>query len=89
MRLRVRVGPGIAVDARATDLADAYAGTYFSVWAGLPGPRMRRIPKLPGGIETRTGVEASVIDETLQLPFAEMERRLARVMRSDLPPESR
>jgi hypothetical protein len=35
------------------------------------------------------GVEASVIDETLQLPFAEMERRLARVMRSGLPPESR
>ena len=34
-------------------------------------------------------VEIRVVDETLELPFAEMERRLARIMRSHPAPERR
>jgi hypothetical protein len=62
VRLRVRLGPGIALDVRATEFADFYAGTYASVYAGLPGPRMRKVPRLPVGVETLTGVEVSVAD---------------------------
>jgi len=62
VRLRVRLGPGIALGVRATEYADFYAGTYASVYAGLPGPRMRKVPHLPVGIETLTGVEVSVAD---------------------------
>ena len=65
VRLRVRVGPGIAVDARATEVASAFVGSYVSVYAGLPGPRNRRLPKLPVGLESRTGVQASVADATV------------------------
>lgn len=65
VRLRVRVGPGIAVDARATEVASAFVGSYATVYAGLPGPRNRRLPKLPLGFESRTGVQASVADATV------------------------
>ena len=63
-RARVRVGPGVAVDARATSVAAAYAGTYASVYAGLPGPRLRRIPRSPIGLESHNGVTVSVADAT-------------------------
>lgn len=62
VRVRVRLGPGIALDVRATEYADFYIGTYASVYAGLPGPRMRKVPHLPVGVETLTGVEVSVAD---------------------------
>lgn len=62
VRARVRLGPGIAVGARVTDYADFYVGSYLSVYAGLPGPRCRRMPRLPVGLETQTGVEVSVAD---------------------------
>ena len=62
VRIRLRVGPGLAVDLRATKAADLFVGTYGSVYAGLPGPRMRRMPVLPVGLESRTGVEVSVAD---------------------------
>ena len=65
-RLRVRVGPGVAVDARATKVASAFAGSYGSVYVGLPGPRNRRLPKLPVGFESRSGVQASVADATVE-----------------------
>ncbi|MFA6294405.1 MAG: hypothetical protein WC637_21625 [Victivallales bacterium] len=61
-RLRLRVGPGVAVDARVTEIASAFVGSYASVYAGLPGPRNRPMPKLPLGFESRSGVQASVID---------------------------
>ncbi len=62
VRARVRVGPGLAAGVRATEAADAFAGSYLSVYAGLPGPRGRKTPRLPVGLESRTGVEASVLD---------------------------
>lgn len=65
VRLRVRVGPGLAVDARATKAASAFVGSYASVYAGLPGPRNRPLPKLPIGLESRNGVQASVVDATV------------------------
>lgn len=65
VRLRLRVGPGLAVDVRATKVASAFVGSYGSVYAGLPGPRNRRLPKLPIGLESRNGVQASVADATV------------------------
>lgn len=65
VRLRVRVGPGIAADVRATEVVSAFAGSYASVYAGLPGPRNRPLPKLPVGLESRSGLQASVIDATI------------------------
>jgi hypothetical protein len=65
VRLRVRVGPGFAVDARATKVASAFVGSYVSAYVGLPGPRNRRLPKLPIGLESRNGVQASVVDATV------------------------
>ena len=66
VRLRVRVGPGTAVDVRVTNLAAAFVGTYATVYAGLPGPRNRPTPKLPVGIESRSGVQASIADVTAE-----------------------
>jgi len=65
VRFRVRVGPGLAVDARATKVASAFVGSYASVYVGLPGPRNRPFPKLPIGFESRNGVQASVVDATV------------------------
>jgi len=64
-RLRIRVGPGVAVDARATRAADLFFGTYASVYAGLPGPRNRPTVKLPFGLESRNGAAVSVVDATV------------------------
>ena len=65
VRLRVRVGPGVAVGIRATKLAQVYVGSYASIYAGLPGPRLRPFPKLPAGIETNSGATVSVVDATV------------------------
>ena len=64
VRMRVRVGPGIAADVRATELASVFVGSYGSVYAGLPGPRNRVKPKLPIGLESRSGIQVSVADGT-------------------------
>lgn len=64
-RFRVRVGPGIAAGARVTQAASLYAGTYATVYAGLPGPRMRQTPKLPIGLESHSGATVSVVDATV------------------------
>jgi hypothetical protein len=64
VRMRVRVGPGLAVGARATEVASAFVGAYGTVYAGLPGPRNRPTVKLPFGFESRSGVQASVLDAT-------------------------
>ncbi len=66
VRLRVRVGPGVAFGIRATEAADFFIGTYFTVYAGLPGPRNGRIPKLPLGVETKSGVEVGLADVTTE-----------------------
>jgi len=64
VRLRVRVGPGIAADVRATEAASVFAGSYNSVYVGLPGPRNRPEIKLPMGLESRSGLQASLLDAT-------------------------
>ncbi len=64
-RLRLRVGPGLAAGVRATKVAQVYAGSYATVFAGLPGPRMRSTPKLPFGLESHSGASLSVIDATV------------------------
>lgn len=65
VRLKARVGPGNAAGVRITTLADLYVGSYLSAFVGLPGPRMRSIPKLPLGIETYNGIKVSLADATL------------------------
>ena len=71
VRARVRVGPGLAVGVRATELADVNLGAYTTLYAGLPGPRGKpRIP-LPIGLEVFAGAEVSVLDaSTEEGPFS-------------------
>ncbi|MCC6932033.1 MAG: hypothetical protein IT292_02095 [Deltaproteobacteria bacterium] len=64
VRARVRVGPGVAIGVRLTDVADFYLGSYVSIWAGLPGPRQRQLPRLPLGLESYNGVEISLAKAT-------------------------
>ncbi len=62
VRLRVRVGPGISVSARATEAADVAIGTHLTVFVGLPGPRGERRISLPVGMEGYAGLELSVLE---------------------------
>lgn len=66
VRARARIGPGFAIGARATEAADVFVGTYASVYVGLPGPRGRVIPRLPAGLESKSGIEISAADVTLE-----------------------
>lgn len=70
VRLRARVGPGMAIGLRATQVADVFLGSYASVYAGLPGPRGGVLPALPAGIETRAGAEVGPADLSTGLGFA-------------------
>lgn len=64
VRARARLGPGLAIGARVTKFTDLFLGSYTSVYLGLPGPR--QVPRVPwpGGIESRSGLAASVADAT-------------------------
>ncbi len=66
VRARVRVGPGVAVRARATEGLDVGLGSYASVYAGLPGPRQEVSVPLPVGLETYTGIELGPGDAELE-----------------------
>jgi hypothetical protein len=61
-RVRVRVGPGIAVGARATEIVSTELGFYDSLYLGLPGPRQDDTVKLPFGVEAFHGASISVLD---------------------------
>jgi hypothetical protein len=64
-RARVRLGPGFAIGMRVTKYTDLFLGSYASAYVGLPGPRQTpRIP-WPGGMESRSGLAASVADGTV------------------------
>jgi hypothetical protein len=65
-RLRVRVGPGFTVQARATEFVDVALGAHATVFAGIPGPRGRPRVNLPVGLETFAGAEVSVVGETTE-----------------------
>ena len=64
VRVRARVGPGVAVGVRATKYAQGYLGSYASVYAGLPGPRLRRFPVSPIGLESYNGAAVSLVEAT-------------------------
>lgn len=63
-RVRVRVGPGISVGARATTLLSGYLGLHSTVYAGLPGPRGRKKIPWPVGLDVRGGAQISLADAT-------------------------
>jgi hypothetical protein len=60
VRLRVRVGPGIAASVRATELADVTVGAYGTLYAGVHGPRAFPQVPWPIGLETLATAEVSV-----------------------------
>ena len=68
LRLRLRVGPGLAVNFRITDLGAFYAGNYRSVYAGVPGPRhpFRLRPWV--GLEELQGIVLAGVDATDNTP---------------------
>ncbi len=63
-RLRVRFGPGLAANVRATDYGAFYAGHYDSVYVGLPGPRYPHRVRSPVGRESLTGLILAGVDAT-------------------------
>ena len=67
-RARVRLGPGLAVNVRATRWVTLYAGEYHTAVAGLPGPREQ--PSLPSlaGLEQAKGLGLLGVDATDDLP---------------------
>lgn len=67
-RLRARVGPGLAVNLRATDYISFYGGTYRSVYAGLPGARTPEKWRSPVGLEDQKGLIFFGIDATDTTP---------------------
>lgn len=64
VRLRGRVGPGFAANARVTIYAANFVGGYHGFYFGLPGPR--QAPKLPAlaGREELNGLIIMGIDAT-------------------------
>ncbi|MHC5211279.1 MAG: hypothetical protein ACYTG2_11220 [Planctomycetota bacterium] len=66
VRARVRIGPGVAVGVRATELADVYLGSYATVFVGVPGPRRERSFNWPFGFESLSGAEISVAEATVE-----------------------
>jgi len=70
VRLRARVGPGIAIGARVTKPLSFFFGGYGTVYAGLPGPRLEPTVKLPVGLENYGGLSFSILDSTNEGRFA-------------------
>ena len=64
VRARVRVGPGLAIDARVTKYGDLYAGGYSTLFVGLHGPRMKPGIPWPIGLESRAGIKATSVADT-------------------------
>jgi hypothetical protein len=65
VRFRVRVGPGLGVGARATSVVSAFVGSYATIFAGLPGPRLEPSIPLPVGLESHNGATVSLVDATV------------------------
>lgn len=64
VRARIRVGPGLEVGARVTELVDFNLGGYATIFVGIPGPRRERVFNWPFGFDNMAGAEISVIDAT-------------------------
>jgi hypothetical protein len=56
VRARVRVGPGVSVCARATEVLDVNIGAHNAVYVGLPGPRGEAKLPLVVGTEAYSGI---------------------------------
>jgi hypothetical protein len=67
VRLRLRLGPGFAVGARVTELADFNLGGYTTLFVGIPGPRREREFNWPFGFESMAGAELSIFDGTASI----------------------
>jgi len=67
-RFRLRAGPGLALNARLTEHADAYIGTYYTGFIGLPGPRMSPAIRYPAGFEYEKGIRLLGVDATDDTP---------------------
>ncbi len=67
-RFRLRVGPGLSADVRATIYAANFIGQHDTVYVGLPGPR--RAPELPrlSGREALKGLMVMGVDATDATP---------------------
>ena len=61
-RLRLKVGPGLGVTARATDFAAFYAGYQKTAFVGLPGPRYPGGFRPPYGLEYQRGLVMAGVD---------------------------
>jgi hypothetical protein len=62
VRLRARIGPGNALTLRAGEHLELFRGDYRTVFAGLPGPRRSRFPRLPVGMESRFTRDPGALD---------------------------
>lgn len=67
-RLRVRIGPGLAVSARVTQWATLFTGEYHAAYVGLPGPRREPVGLVPAGLEQEKGLQLFGVDATDTLP---------------------
>jgi hypothetical protein len=66
VRAKVGIGPGLTVAVRVTDIGDVWAGGHTSAWIGLPGARQKPKLPLPVGVESRAGIELSVVELATQ-----------------------
>ena len=66
VRARVRVGPGFSIGVRATEFADLFLGSHGSIFVGIPGPRRERSFNWPFGFDSKSGLELSVADATVE-----------------------
>ena len=64
VRARLRLGPGLEIGVRATELLDLDLGGYSTIFVGIPGPRRERKFNWPFGVDNMAGVEISVIGDT-------------------------
>lgn len=62
VRLRGRIGPGVAAGFRATKVVSGFAGAYSALYVGLPGPRSRKTPRSPIGLESLNGAQLSLLN---------------------------
>lgn len=69
-RLRARVGPGLSAHVRATEYLNACAGSYKSVFVGLPGPREDEKLRPLWGREDLKGMMLLGVDATDDTPHA-------------------
>lgn len=68
-RFRVRIGPGLAAGVRVTDFGSFYFGRYYTLYAGLPGPRNPHYVRLPLGAESLNGVVFCGVNATDDTPY--------------------